>query len=223
MSLAAARARRVRGLSGARLRLRRRSSSKLGSLSAAIANRSAVRVHASGCGTGRPWFRYCYPLAFWPIVERESAAALDRSLSGRGPHPPGEPLRQRGAFVRERHRSHADSACDRRASRRGERRRRFPRGALFDPGRRTSRSGRPTCNVWAGTAAIWPRVSPPTTPEKRPSTNGSAAIRTSRTTNSSRASATARPAGYVKRVLRIAASTVRYTAIRPRRIQAASG
>ena len=38
-------------------------------------------VHAGGCGLDSPWLRFCYPLGFWPVVERESAArSLDAYL-----------------------------------------------------------------------------------------------------------------------------------------------
>jgi soluble lytic murein transglycosylase len=29
-------------------------------------------VHAGGCGVDGPWLRFCYPLGYWPIIERES-------------------------------------------------------------------------------------------------------------------------------------------------------
>jgi soluble lytic murein transglycosylase len=36
---------------------------------------------ASGCGLASPWIRYCYPLGYWPTVERETAArSLDPYL-----------------------------------------------------------------------------------------------------------------------------------------------
>jgi soluble lytic murein transglycosylase len=34
-------------------------------------------VHAGGCGLDSVWLRFCYPLAFWGVVEREST---DRSV-----------------------------------------------------------------------------------------------------------------------------------------------
>ena len=36
---------------------------------------------AGGCGLASPWIRYCYPLGYWPTVERETAArSLDPYL-----------------------------------------------------------------------------------------------------------------------------------------------
>ncbi len=38
-------------------------------------------VHAGGCGINTSWLRFCYPLGFWDLVEREAAArALDPFL-----------------------------------------------------------------------------------------------------------------------------------------------
>jgi peptidoglycan lytic transglycosylase len=38
-------------------------------------------AQAGGCGLDSPWLRFCYPLAFWEVVERESATrSLDAYL-----------------------------------------------------------------------------------------------------------------------------------------------
>jgi peptidoglycan lytic transglycosylase len=38
-------------------------------------------LHASGCGTDASWLRFCYPLGFWEIVEREAGRrAIDPLL-----------------------------------------------------------------------------------------------------------------------------------------------
>ncbi len=38
-------------------------------------------LRATGCGLDNPWLRYCYPLGFWPVIERHSAQrSLDSFL-----------------------------------------------------------------------------------------------------------------------------------------------
>ena len=87
-----------------------------------------------------------------------SGPSRDRSLAGRCAHSPGEPLRQRGPFFRECHWSHADSACDRRASRCGERVADFQRGAALRPGQEhLARYGLPA-NVGGRYGGNQPRI-----------------------------------------------------------------